>query len=97
MQEDGTLTVLQAISLANGTTLPASVGSIHLLRRNSDGTEVNLALPLNKMQHGQLADLKLQASDVLYVPTSKVKSTIINSQGILAAMASSAIYATVIY
>jgi len=53
MQEDGSLTVLQAISLANGTTLPALVSSIHLLRRNADGTETDIALPFNKMQHGK--------------------------------------------
>jgi polysaccharide export outer membrane protein len=97
MQEEGTLTVLQAISLANGTTLPASVGAIHLLRRNADGTEVDIALPLNKMQHGQSTDLKLQATDVLYVPTSKIKSTVINGASILAAATSASIYAAVIY
>lgn len=97
MQEDGTLTVLEAISIANGTTLPASVGTIYLLRRNTDGTAIKIELPLNKMQRGKNADMQLQATDVLYVPTSKIKSALINSQGILAAATSASIYATAAY
>jgi len=97
MQEDGTLTVLEAISIANGTTLPASVGTIYLLRRNSDGTAVRIELPLNKMQRGKDADMQLHATDVLYVPMSKIKSALVNSQGILAAATSASIYAVGVY
>lgn len=97
MQEDGTLTVLEAISIANGTMIPASVGTIYLLRRSPDGSAVKIELPLNKMQRGKSADMQLQATDVLYVPMSKVKSALINSQGILAAATSASIYAATIY
>jgi polysaccharide export outer membrane protein len=97
MQEDGTLTALEAISIANGTTLSASVGTIYLLRRNADGTAVRIALPLTKMQLGKNSDVQLRATDVLYVPTSKVKATLLNTQGILAAATSASIYAATIY
>jgi polysaccharide export outer membrane protein len=97
MQEEGTLTVLQAISLANGTTLPASISSIHLLRRNADSAVVDIAVPLDKMSHGKSADMQLRASDVLYVPTSKVKSALINGAAILASATSATIYAVTIY
>jgi polysaccharide export outer membrane protein len=97
MQEDGTLTTLQAISMASGTTLPASIRTIYLLRRNADGTEVKIALPLDKISHGKVTDVQLHATDVLYVPTSKVKSTFINGQSILATAASASIYAAVLY
>ena len=53
-------------------------------------------IPLDKMSHGKHADLQLQATDVLYVPMSKVKSVILNSQGIVAAAASATIYATAV-
>ena len=53
MQEEGTLTVLQAISMANGTLVTASTGTIHLLRHNDDGTEVDIALPYRKMTKGE--------------------------------------------
>lgn len=97
MQEDGTLTVLQAISVANGTTLPASVGTIFLLRRGPDGTAVKMELPLSKMQRGKYADMALHATDVLYVPVSKIKAALINSQGILAAATSAGIYTAAAY
>jgi len=97
MQEDGTLSVLQAISLANGTMIPASLGTIYLLRRNSDGSAVKMELSLRKMQRGKSADMQLQAADVLYIPMSKVKSALINSQGILAAATSASIYAATVY
>jgi polysaccharide biosynthesis/export protein len=97
MQEDGTMTVLQAISNANGTTLSASVGNIVLLRRESGGSVVRIELPLSKMQRGRAADMQLHATDILYVPNSKVKSALTSSQGILAAATSATIYATVVY
>jgi polysaccharide export outer membrane protein len=92
MQEDGTLTVLQAISLANGTSMPASTGTIHLLRRNADGTEVDIALPFNKMRHGKSADVQLHAMDILYVPTSRIKSILSYSQAIMTAAAVDTVY-----
>jgi polysaccharide export outer membrane protein len=97
MQEEGTLNVLQAISLANGTTISASIGTIYLLRRNADGTEVDIALPFNKIQHGRRADVQLHATDVLYVPQSKIKSFFSYSQAVLTSAASSTIYAEVVH
>jgi protein involved in polysaccharide export with SLBB domain len=89
--------VLQAVSLANGTTLSASLGTVYLLRRNPDGTEVDIKLPYGKISHGKSAEVQLRATDVLYVPTSKIKSAFINGQSIIATAASASIYATVIY
>jgi polysaccharide export outer membrane protein len=97
MQEDGTLTVLEAVSIANGTTLSASVGTIYLLRRDPDGSAIRITLPLSKMQLGKSSDMQLHPTDVLYVPNSKLKSAFINTQGILAAATSASIYATAVY
>jgi polysaccharide export outer membrane protein len=97
MQEDGTLNVLQAISLANGTAATASTKTIYLMRRNADGTGVDIALPYKGITHGKYADVQLQATDVLFVPTSTMKSILINGQGILASAASASIYAVAVY
>lgn len=97
MQEQGTLTVLQAISLANGTTIAASTGTIYLLRRNEDGSVVDMALPFKQITKGKRADIQLRATDVLYVPTSKVKSILTYSQGLLTAAASASIYSAAVY
>ena len=97
MQEEGTLTVLQAISMANGTLVTASTGTIHLLRHNDDGTEVDIALPYRKMTKGKRGDVRLQATDVLYVPTSVTKAVLTDSQGILSAAASATVYSEVLH
>jgi hypothetical protein len=83
---------LQAISLANGTSVTASTGTIHLLRRNVDGTVVDVALPYKKIIHGKSADMQLRATDVLYVPTSTFKAIFTNSQQILNTVTSATIY-----
>jgi polysaccharide export outer membrane protein len=97
MQEEGTLTVLQAISMANGTAMTASTGTIHLLRHNDDGTELDIALPYKKMTKGKRGDVRLQATDVLYVPTSATKAVLTDSQGILASAASASIYSGMLH
>jgi polysaccharide export outer membrane protein len=97
MQENGTLNALQAISLASGTTLPASMSTIHILRRNQDGTEVDIALPYGKIVHGKVSDVQLHAADILYVPTSRIKSTFINGQSLMASAASATIYGVMVH
>ena len=97
MQEDGTLNVLQAISLASGTSVAASTGTIYLLRKNADGTEVDIALPYKKISRGKSADVQLHATDILFVPTSTMKSIVTNSQSVLSAAATAAIYSATVY
>ncbi len=95
MQEEGTLNVLQAISLANGTSIAASTGTIYLLHKNADGTEVDIAIPYKKIIHGNSTNVQLHATDVLFVPTSTMKAILTNSQAVLSSAASSTIYAVV--
>ncbi len=96
MQEDGTLNVLEAMSLANGTSPTAKTGTIYLLRHNPDGTEVIMALSYRGITRGKRADFQLHAKDVIYVPTSAVKAILTNSQTILSSAASASIYAATI-
>ena len=97
MQEEGTLSVLQAISLANGTAPVAKTGTIYLLRRNADGSQAEIALPYKKLIRGQSAEVQLRATDVLYVPTSEIKSIFSNGSAIMASAASASIYAVAIH
>ena len=92
MQEEGTLKVLEAISLANGTAISAATKTVYILRKNADGTEVDIALPYKKISEGKSADMQLHATDILYVPTSAIKSILTNSQAILSSAASAGIY-----
>jgi polysaccharide export outer membrane protein len=97
MQEEGTLSVLQAISLANGTAITASTGKVYLLHRSADGSVVDTALPYGKISRGKSTDVQLHATDVLFVPTSKMKAIFINSQSVMASTASASIYAVAVH
>lgn len=98
MQEQGSLSVLEAVALANGTSLPASIHTVYILRKNSDGSEIYISVPYNKITHGKDSDFTLRASDVLYVPTNKFKSALLGGgAGILAAVSSASIYAATVY
>lgn len=73
MQEDGDLNVTEALSLAYGTTMPAAVGSMRLIRKKDDGQVEEIPIRYRDMVKGNVAPLRLQAEDVIYVPISKVK------------------------
>ena len=92
MQEEGTLDVLQAISLANGTTTLASIKTIYLLRRNPDGSVVYVALPFRNITRGKSADVQLHAMDVLFVPTNKIKMIYTDFQYVINSAATTSIY-----
>ena len=92
MQEEGTINVLQAISLAYGTSVVASNKTIYLLRRNPDGTVAYVALPYKKMIHGQSANVQLHATDIVYVPTSMFKLIYGSFQGVIDSAVTTSIY-----
>jgi polysaccharide biosynthesis/export protein len=96
MQEEGELNILQAISLANGTSTLASIKTIYVLRKNQDGTEVDIAVRYKEITQGKSADMRLHATDILYVPTNTAKSILFNTQSIWSSAASAGIYAATI-
>jgi polysaccharide biosynthesis/export protein len=73
MENNTTMTFLKAIALAQGTTKLASLKHTLLLRRTDAGT-LQYELPLNKVYRGQASDLQLRAEDIVFVPTSNVKT-----------------------
>lgn len=97
MEQNGDLSLLQAISIAGGTAITASIKWIYIMRGNRDKTTVWLKLPYRKMTEGKIADMRLDENDVVFVPTSRLKSAFMSSEGILASVSSASIYAGVIY
>jgi polysaccharide biosynthesis/export protein len=83
MQEEGTLSVLQAIALAYGTTTLAANSKIYILHQNADGSVGYVPVNYKKMTRGKSADVQLQATDVLFVPSSKIKVLYSNTQSIM--------------
>ena len=89
---DGRLSVLQVISQA-GSTPPNAVPSKAVIKRKqSDGTYVNLPLPLAAMQKGKHPDMIVQPNDIIYVPFSYVRNIATDLGGLIASTGSSAIY-----
>ncbi len=93
MQEGGTLSVLQALSLANGANINFAGGTVHIVRSNSDGSTVDIPVSMKHLYGGETGPVLLQAKDIVYVPTNRAKMMFTNVQGLLAAAASASIYA----
>jgi len=66
------ISVMQAISLAEGTTATASLSKAHLIRTTA-GTRQEIALNLKHILKSQSPDVTLQAGDILYIPGSATR------------------------
>ena len=73
IMENGNLTVLQAIAMAEGANPSAALNSAKIIRR-SDGGPKEIHLELKKMLAAKSPDVKLQAEDIIFVPSSAAKS-----------------------
>lgn len=89
---DAKLSVMQAVALAGGTQPTAASAHVRLLRKNSDGTYVEINLPLNKMERGKLSDVSMEPNDILFVPFSFVRNMGLNVDALLAAAAAASVY-----
>jgi polysaccharide export outer membrane protein len=72
LMDNGSLTVLQAIALAGGTTRTAKLGSAAIIRKGPSGM-TQAPVHLNAMLAAKAPDMPLQADDILFVPTSTGK------------------------
>ncbi|MGA9070568.1 MAG: polysaccharide biosynthesis/export family protein [Terracidiphilus sp.] len=88
MQEDGKLNVAQALALAGGTSLQAKTGGLRVIRRNPDGTVLDFPLSYDRITKGTETPLVLQAQDIVYVPMSKIKSSITSAVGVITSISS---------
>jgi polysaccharide biosynthesis/export protein len=94
MVNGGTLDLPQAVALAMGISPVASSKSVVVVRKRG-GQLGEYHLRLDEMQHGKAETFALVDGDMVYVPTSKVKSALINSSSVLSAAASATIVSTV--
>jgi polysaccharide export outer membrane protein len=92
MQEDGKLNVAEALALSGGTALQAKTNGLRVIRRNTDGTVLDISLSYDGIAKGTQKPLDLKAQDIVYVPISKVKAVFADATGILSSATSAAIY-----
>jgi polysaccharide biosynthesis/export protein len=73
VMENNTMTVLQAIAMAEGTNGTAALNAAKIIRKTPDGP-TEIPLQLKKMLAAKTPDLKLQAEDILFIPGSAAKN-----------------------
>jgi polysaccharide export outer membrane protein len=73
LEDRPTMTVLQAVAMAEGFTGTAAKGAARILRTNQDGSKTEVPINLGKILKGKAQDTMLAANDILFVPDSKQK------------------------
>ena len=89
---DSKLSALQALSLAGGTPPNAVPSHARLIRKQADGSHMELPLQLSAMQKGKQPDIPLQADDIVYVPFSYTRNMAMGAGSLVGATSSAAIY-----
>lgn len=74
LRERGSLSVLQALSMAGGLDSTAAPKDTRILRTVAGSpSRSEIALNLSKIMSGQAADIALQPEDILFIPTNVPK------------------------
>ena len=91
LNSTGAVTVLQVVAAAGGPTHAAAVGGTRMLRRTPSGLQ-ELPVPLKALLRGKTADIPVSAEDILFVPSSRVKTLVTASSMVASTTATAAIY-----
>ena len=73
VMEHGTMTVLQALALAQGANPTAALNSSRLIR-NVDGQQNEVPIQLKEILSSKSPDMKVQPDDIVFIPNSAAKS-----------------------
>jgi len=90
LNSTGGITVLQVVAVAGGPTHVASAGKTRLLRRTQNGFQEQ-RIDLKRLLRGKVADVAVRDEDILFVPSSGVKS-VLNASALVATVGTAAIY-----
>lgn len=91
LNSTGVVTVLQLVAAAGGPTHAAAVGGTRMLRRTPSGLQ-ELPVPLKALLRGKTADIPVSAEDILFVPSSRIKTIIAASTVVATSTATAAVY-----
>jgi polysaccharide export outer membrane protein len=90
LNSSGGITVLQVVAVAGGPTHVASAGKTRLLHRTENGFQEQ-QIDVTKLLRGKAHDVSLRDEDILFIPSSRVK-TALNASSLLTTAATTAIY-----
>ena len=82
------VSVLEALALASGTGPTAKLGKARLIRKTNNGKE-DLPLPVNQIIANKIPDSPLQDGDIIFIPSSALKTT---TMSMLPSLATTALY-----
>ena len=91
MVNDGKLNIYQAVSLAGGTTLDAATNGMYIIRPHDEAFET-IKVPFSKLVRENQSEIQLQLNDVLYVPRSGWRVTLLDGSAIIGAAVNGATY-----
>lgn len=72
MNEQAPYTVMKAVAMAHGVTKFAKTNKARIVRRTPAG-EQEIPVPLDKILYSKSPDVRMQANDILFIPSSKGK------------------------
>ena len=75
MQNNGRITVLQAIALASGANKTAALGHAKVIHKTPSGYQ-GADIHLSQVLQGKAPDMALAPEDIVFVPNSKLKSAV---------------------
>jgi polysaccharide export outer membrane protein len=90
LNSNGGVTLLQVLAAAGGTTQLASLSGTKMVRRTTSGLK-EIPVPMKGLLHAKVADLRMQAGDIVYVPSSRVKSAL-NTGALVSSAGAAAVY-----
>ncbi|MBV8206123.1 MAG: SLBB domain-containing protein [Acidobacteria bacterium] len=94
MQDNGAITMLQALAQAGGTDRTASPNSALLMRKDAHGY-VTQKVAITRIERGKEQDVELRPDDILFVPNSRFKNALRDTQSVATSIGSASIYAIV--
>jgi polysaccharide export outer membrane protein len=89
---DSRLSAVQVLSLAGGTPPNAVPSHARLIRKQPDGSRIEIPLHLSAMAKGKQPDIQLQPDDIVYVPFSYARNMAVGAGSLVGSTASAAIY-----
>jgi polysaccharide export outer membrane protein len=84
------VTVLRVFAAAGGATRAASVGGTKMIRNTPSGLK-ELQVPLKNILRAKAPDMPVQADDIIYVPSSRIKE-VLNAGALATTLGTVALY-----
>ena len=91
MQDNGSITMVEALAQAGGANPTAAMNGAIVLHKTDTGYNRE-KIKLNDLVRGKTADLALSANDILFVPGSKIKYLAQNTQSVASSVVGAAVY-----